>query len=87
MHRLSWLVMVITIAIIQQTSSDTPTLGKPPNIESQRVLLYPLSATTMPNQQFTVTFNTNFNSTPTFAMSINEYKLGDRFYIEDFQAS
>ena len=75
-----WLILLITIANILNAQSGTTTLGKPTNIDAQRVLLYPASAITMVNQTFTVTFNLQFNATLTFAMGINQYKLGDRFY-------
>ena len=87
MYHNPWLIILITITTILPAHAATSTLGKPTNIDAQRVLLYPLNTTTMPNQQFTVTFGIQFNATPTFAMAINQYRLGDRFYIEDFLVS
>ena len=76
-----WLLLLIIIANIINTQSGTTTLGQPTNIDAQRVLLYPTSAVTMVNQRFTVTFNLQFNTTPVFAMGLNQYKMGDRFYV------
>lgn len=76
-----WLYWLVTSTLIIATSAGTTTLGKPTNIDARRVLLYPASSTTMPDQQFTVTFSLQFNATPIFAMGINQYKMGDRFYI------
>jgi hypothetical protein len=62
-------------------------LQVPPNIEARRVLLYALSNTTMPNQIFMIPFNVSFSTMSTFAFGMNQYKMGDQFFTEDFKAS
>jgi hypothetical protein len=51
------------------------------NIDAFNVVLYTLSSNTMPDQIFPLLFRKTFTSTPTFAFGINQYRMGDQFYI------
>ena len=56
------------------------------NVVAKNVVLYTLSTTIMPDQTFPVLFGTTLASVPTFAFGINQYRMGDTFYVEDFNS-
>ena len=54
------------------------------NIDAQHVVLYDVSGTSMPDQQFNITFNASFTSVPMLAYGINDIRMNDRFLYENF---
>ena len=71
--------LFIIVIIIREIYCNTITFAS--NIDARNVVLYSLSTTTMPDQTFPVNFQITFSTVPTFAFGMNQYKMGDAFYI------
>ena len=71
--------LLLTSTLVLATLANT--FSRPTNLEARHVVLYTLSSTSMPDQTFPVNFQQTFTATPTFAFGLNQYKMGDKFYI------
>ena len=77
----SFLVLLIGIMAMQCGSVSVLEAN---NIDAQHILLYNVFGASMPDQQFNITFNVFFSNVPALAYGINNLKMNDQFYYENF---